>query len=751
MTKERQYIEDNTESLVAFSQKERKGQQTMYQYARAILPHLKNAISREQKHQIWCLLREFEGLEEVLETSLIALNELHLDNSSVLAILCFPLVQVEREDNKIQSLLSEEAKRLLKLLLRTSEIYDKGEAINSENFHKLLISMAEDIRVVLLIIANRLYRLRNAKLYYSQDEAVELANEVSSLYAPIAHKLGLYNIKGEMEDLCLKYRERKTFDFIKQKLGETKEEREAYIENFLAPLRESLDKNLPFVYKLKARVKSISSISNKLRKQNFEDIYDLFAIRIIIDTTEEKERQACWQAYSLVTDMYLPNPKRLKDWLSIPKPNGYESLHITVLGPQNKWVEVQIRTKRMDLIAEQGIAAHWRYKGIKGESGGLDDFLASVRENLEYVKNEANKDTKEILERSRLTLKAEEIYVFTPKGEVLTLPKGATVLDFAFAVHSQVGASAISAKVNGKNVSIKYQLQNGDAVSINTSPQQKPKKDWLSIVVSPKAKNRIKHLLRVEEEAGILVARETFERRIKNRKIKLDESFFIKYIARLGYKFLSEFYKDITLERLDLNNFLDQYELEQGANLLNSEQIQKETERSADSFVGGTNEQASTSKTSKAESEKGETLVIDNNLSGVEYTLAKCCMPVFGDQIFAFISSSGIKIHRISCPNTQDLIEHSPHKILSARWRGDDKANQLIALEVVGKDDISVVTHIISLIKKDSSTKLRNYKIDSNDGLFKATFTVYLEAGQSIKLLIKKIRSVAGVKNIERL
>ncbi len=748
MTRDRQHIDDGTERENAFSLGEEQRNLTMYRYARSILPAFQSNTTRKQRKEVWQLLRELDGgLSGLLETVLIAMNELHLDDNSLLAMLYFPLVQEDWDERKIQTLIGKEATRLLKLLLKTSELYARGEAINSENFQKLLISMAEDIRVVLLIIANRLYRLRNASSHCTKEEAIELANEVSSLYAPIAHKLGLYNIKGEMEDLCLKYTDRRTFDFIKQKLGETKRARENYIKNFLAPLKKTLDESLPFRYELKARVKSISSINNKLRKQNFDDIYDLFAIRIIIDTIEEKERQACWQAYSLVTDMYLPNPKRLKDWLSIPKPNGYESLHITVLGPENKWVEVQIRTKRMDLVAEQGIAAHWRYKGIKG-SGGLDNFLASVRENLEYAKNEGEGGARGILERSRLTLKSEEVYVFTPKGEVLTLPKGATVLDFAFSVHSQVGATATSAKVNGKNVSIKYQLQNGDSVSINTSPQQRPKKDWLSIVVSPKAKNRIKHLLRIEEEAGILVARETFERRVKNRKIKLDESFFTKYIARLGYKLLSDFFKDITLERLDLNNFLDQYELEQEASLLNNEQFRKEEERRADSFVNPTNHLV---KHIARDKDNQETLVIDNNLSGIEYNLAKCCMPVFGDQIFAFVSSSGIKIHRISCPNTQDLIENSPHKILSARWQGDEQANQLIALEVVGKDDISVVTHIISLIKQDSTTKLRNYKIDSNDGLFKATFAVYVENSQSIKLLIKKIRSVAGVKNIDRL
>ncbi len=750
MVQETNILDAREQKLTNVSQKTFTCEESHFSYARKILPHFQNKVNREQRHQIWSLLKSLDNLDITVEVVFIALKELRLDHISVLAMLLFPLTQKGQiTEQEAEKLIGEEAIRLLKLLSRTSELYDRQEAINSENFHKLLLSIAEDIRVVLLIIANRVFYLRKANQFYTAEEATDLANEVSSLYAPIAHKLGLYNIKGEMEDLCLKYRDRQTFDFIKRKLGETKTARETYIANFLAPLRKSLDNQLPFPYELKARVKSISSISNKLRKQNFEDIYDLFAIRIIIDTEELKERQACWQAYSLVTDMYLPNPKRLKDWISIPKANGYESLHITVLGPENKWVEVQIRSKRMDLVAEQGMAAHWRYKGLKGGSGGLDEFLASVREDLEYAKNAGSGAEKEILERSRLTLKAEEVYVFTPKGEVLTLPKGATVLDFAFAVHTQVGATAVSAKVNGKNVSLKYQLQNGDAVSINTSPQQSPKKDWLSIVVSPKAKNRIKHLLRIEEEAGILVARETFERRIKNRKIKIDESFFTKYLARLGYKRQSEFFKDITLERLDLNSFLDNYELEQEKQVLNNEMLQKDSIRNADTFIHNTVDDKT--QASSAFGSSSETLIIDNNLSGVEYTLAKCCMPVFGDQIFGFISSSGIKIHRISCPNTQDLIEHSPHKILSARWQGDEKSNQLIALEIIGKDDIAVVTHIISLIKKDNVAKLRNYKIDSNDGLFKASFTIYIEQGQNIKLLIKKIRSVAGVKNVDRL
>ncbi len=697
--------------------------------------------------------RHISSLEQLLSTVAIAARELHLDADSLKAMLFFrPLLDGSLSSKEVEQVAGRGALRLVELLQRASVLFLRRESISSENFHNLLLSMAEDIRVVLIIIADRLYRLRHASRLYDTEEAVALAVEVSFLYAPIAHRLGLYTIKGEMEDLCLKWRDRKTFDFIVRKLGETKEARDSYIQTFIAPLRQALDATLDVPYQIKGRVKSISSIHNKLRKQSFEDIYDLFAIRIILEAPLERERSLCWQVYSIVTDMYRPNPERLKDWISIPKSNGYESLHITVMGTESRWVEVQIRTERMDAIAEQGVAAHWKYKGIKSERG-LDEFLASVRETLEEVRdNPSPEGRSSILEGSMMTLSTPEIYVFTPRGEVVKLPKGATVLDFAFTIHSRVGAQASSGKVNGKNVSLRYQLQNGDSVEIITSPQQTPKKDWLNIVVSSRARARIRQLLRAEEEAGIGVAKELIQRRLKNRKLPYNEALFVRLTVRKGYRALSDFYRDITQDRLDAGAFIEAYEselksLEQQA----QEQSQAGTQTvRAEEFV-----QPPTSAPSAGTegSSSGDILVIDQGLSGVAYSFAKCCQPVYGDQIFGFVSARGIKIHRLDCPNAPDMIERTGHRVLSARWSGDEgkDSQQLVQIAIVGRDDITVVTHVISLIKKEAGCSLRSYTIDSGDGLFNGVFMIYVRGLGSMTNLIKKIRGAVGVKQVNRL
>lgn len=682
-----------------------------------------------------------------LEVACVAQRDLMLDTDSLYALLLYASYQEDYfSDKELLSTFGEEVLRLLKLMNRASALYHHRESISSENFHNLLLSMAEDIRVVLLIIADRLYRLRHAKSLYSTEDCLSLAVEVSFLYAPIAHRLGFYKIKGEMEDLCLKWRDRKTFDFIVRKLGESKASRDAYIQDFITPIEAKLREVIDVPFEMKGRTKSISSIHNKLRKQVFEDIYDLFAIRVIVDCPPERERLICWQIYSVITDMYRPNPERLKDWITIPKSNGYESLHTTVMGPQNRWVEVQIRSQRMDAIAEQGLAAHWRYKGVKS-NGGLDEFLSSVRDTLEIVKVHEGSDRKGILERSMMTLKAQEIYVFTPKGEVMKLPKGATVLDFAFSIHTRVGAQAISGKVNGKNVSLRHQLGNGDAVEIMTSPQQSPKQDWLNVVVSSKAKARIRQLLRSEEEEGIAISKELVQRRLKNRKLPYNESVFIKLTLRKGYKALSDFYRDIKDERLDVSAFIDLYDEElRQLNQEHQERIQAPPPlRSASEFVD-----ESEANNTQIPQER-EVLMIEQGLSGVVYSFAKCCQPVYGDEVFGFISSKGIKIHRTDCPNAPDMIERTGHRVLTARWAGSEveRAN-LVQIEVVGRDDIAVVSHIVSLIKKESKCMLRHYSIDSGDGLFRGTFGVYFKPGGSISNLIKKLRSAVGVKQVLR-
>ena len=509
-------------------------------------------------------------------------------------------------------------------------------------------------------------------------------------------------------------------------------------------MKARLREELGIHFEMKGRVKSISSINNKLKKLPFEDIYDVFAIRVILDVPLDKERQACWQVYSIITDMYRPNPERLKDWISIPKSNGYESLHTTVLGPGNRWVEVQIRTKRMDAIAERGVAAHWRYKGIKSEHG-LDDFLASVREALESVQATSQEEEKrQTLESSLLTLKAREIYVFTPKGEILKLPQGATLLDFAFMIHSRVGARAISGKVNGKNVSLRHQLSNGDSVEVITSPQQSPKLGWLSIVVSPKAKAKIRQLLRAEEEAGIGVAKELIRRRIKNRKLPFHEAPFIRVTQRKGYKTLSDFYRDLTHDRLDVQEFLNLYEQELEATSSIEAQPAAGASRSAEDFIYTETETEASMVTSST-----EVLILDRGLTGVAYSLAQCCHPVYGDEVFGLVTSRGIKVHRTSCPNAPDMFAHSPHKIICAKWNGDEGRNQVISLEVVGRDELAIATNITSLIRKEAGIKLRSYSIHSEDGLFHGSFVLYVERREALTLLLKKVRNASGVKHAE--
>ena len=733
--------------------------QALWRCSRQLLGQLHAQLSPEQIRRVYLWLRAaqeagcFEssqegthsipGLVQHLEVALLVLGELGLDYHCALAVLLYRPVQGGTLSlEELGRELGAEEVRLLQLLARTAELYTRRESISSENFHRLLISMAEDIRVVLLIIADRLYLLRHARSMFREADQQELARETSFLYAPIAHRLGLYTIKGEMEDLCLKYLQPKTYGFITRKLGETKHARDAYIASFIAPVRAQLERELSVPFEMKGRVKSVSSISNKLRKQNFEDIYDLFAIRVILDVPPERERSACWQVYSIITDMYRPNPERLKDWISIPKSNGYESLHTTVMGPENKWVEVQIRTRRMDAIAEQGVAAHWRYKGIKSENG-LDEFLASVREALEAVKtSEHEEEKRQTLEASLLTLKAQEIYVFTPMGEILKLPLGATLLDFAFAIHSRVGAKAISGKVNGKNASLRHVLNNGDSVEVLTAPQQSPKPGWLSIVVSPKAKAKIRQLLRAEEESGIALAKEMIRRRIKNRKLPFDEAAFIRITQRKGYKTLSDFYRDLTHERIDTAEILGLYEQEltQVAQFEASPTIG--AARSAEAFVYTEPQEADQPLSSK------EMLILDRGLSGVAYSLAQCCHPLFGDEVFGLVTSRGIKVHRTSCPNAPDMFAHSPHKIIAARWNGDEGHSQLASLEVIGRDELAIATNITSLIRKEAGIKLRSYSIHSEDGLFHGTFVLYYERREALTILIKKIRSASGVKQV---
>ena len=672
-----------------------------------------------------------------MQTAITSVKELNMKEPSITAMLlffaisknCFPIERVKRE-------FDDEVDVIVRGLIKINEFSDRKSAVESENYLKLLLSIAEDIRVVFLIIAQHVCRMRDAKNKDAQ-ERLALSVESSYLYAPLAHRLGLYSIKSELEDLSLKYTDRATYDFIAQKLNETKRSRDKYIREFIAPVKEQLDKT-GLKYDIKGRTKSIHSINNKLKKQKieFENIYDLFAIRVILDSPPEHEKAQCWQVYSIITDMYQPNPKRLKDWLSIPKSNGYESLHITVMGAESKWVEVQIRTRRMDEIAERGFAAHWRYKGVKGEAS-FDNWLKSLRESIE---NE-NTDINERIGDFKLDLYDEEIFVFTPKGDLFKLPKGATVLDFAFAIHSKLGSTCVSGKVNNKNVPIKHVLKSGDQVEINTSSHQTPKQDWLGFVVTGKARTKIRQLLKEEAGKQVDIAKETLFRRMKNRKIEMDDSVLMQLIKKLKYKTVTDFYVDIASGKLDVNWVIDRY-----VELGDKEPENKETWHlsSAENFVV---------KEQSFKLHSSDELIIDQNLTGVDYKLAKCCNPIFGDEIFGFVSSQGIKIHRASCPNAHDLFSRFGYRVIKARWSGKTSGTQdyTIVLRVIGNDQLNIVANLMSIISKESGVQMRSISIDSNDGLFQGNISVMLANTSMLEQLIKKLKAVKGVKSVERL
>lgn len=698
--------------------------------------HLANTIQNNH------VQRDIFGLNPVIkdmQTAVIVAEEIGMKRASILGLMLHDSVRCDTcSSQEVEQIYGEDVAGIIRGLMRVNELYAKSPTIESENFRNLLLSFAEDMRVILIMIADRVNIMRQIKDVENDEARRKVANEAAYLYAPLAHKLGLYKLKSELEDLSLKYTEKEIYYHIKDKLNETKASRDKYIAAFISPVQKKLEK-ARLKFHIKGRTKSIHSIYQKMKKQKcaFENVYDLFAIRIILNSQLEKEKLECWQAYSIVTDMYQPNPKRLRDWLSVPKSNGYESLHITVMGPEGKWVEVQIRTERMDEIAERGLAAHWRYKGIKGESG-LDEWLTSVREALE------NSDSSglEAMDQFKLDLYEDEVFVFTPKGDLFKLGKGATVLDFAFHIHTKLGCKCIGAKVNGKNVQLKQVLQSGDQVEIMTSNTQTPKQDWLNIVTTSKARTKIRQALKEMAAHQYAFAKETLERKFKNRKIEYNEAIMMRLIKRLGFKVVTDFYQAIADEVLDVNNIIDKY-LEQQKR--ESETRYEICYRSAESY----NLQQILPEEIDS---KEDVLVIDQNLKGLDFKLARCCNPIYGDEVFGFVSvTGGIKIHRCDCPNAGDLRSRFGYRIVKARWAGKSQGTQYpITLRVVGHDDIGIVTNITSIIAKEMGISLRSIGIDSHDGLFSGTLTIMVSDTGHLETLIKKLRTVKGVKQVSR-
>ena len=685
--------------------------------------------------------RDAFGLNPIirnLQTAIIVVDEMGMRRAAIVSILLHDVVKngyitVEEAGKQYGA----DVQGILSGLVRTGKLYEKNPSIESENFRNLLLSFAEDMRVILIMIADRVNVMRQIKNCPNDEARLKVAGEAAYLYAPLAHKLGLYKLKSELEDLSLKYTQHDMYYHIKEKLNATKAARDKYIAAFIQPIDEKLAA-AGLKYHIKGRTKSIHSISQKMKKQrtNFEGIYDLFAIRIILDSEYEKEKQECWQAYSIVTDMYQPNPKRLRDWLSIPKSNGYESLHTTVMGPEGKWVEVQIRTERMDDIAERGLAAHWRYKGVKSETG-LDEWLTSIREALEHTDDEGI----ELMDQFKMDLYKDDVFVFTPKGDLFKLPHGATVLDFAFHIHTNVGSRCTGAKVNGKHAQLRHVLNNGDQVEILTSSTQTPKQGWLDIVTTSKARTKIRQSLKEIESRQAAFARETIERKFKNRKIDYDEPTMMRLIKRMGYKQVTEFYQKIADGSLDVNLFIDRY----------VQTIEHATEphdvvtRSAEGYNMQQDEQIK-------QSFSGDVLVIDQNLKGIDFKLAHCCNPIYGDEVFGFVTTGGgIKIHRCDCPNAPDLHTRFGYRIVKARWAGKSKGSLYpITLTVIGHDDIGIVNNITSIISKEENIQLRNISINSHDGLFSGTLTVLIEENARLQALVKKLRTVKGVKQVNR-
>lgn len=663
----------------------------------------------------------------------IVREEIGLGDDSITAIrLRSAYEQGEITIEEVRERYGESVVAILEGLKRIDDLYKKTPVVESENFRNLLLSFAEDMRVVLIMIADRVAMMRQLKEKPSSLKEVE---EAAYLYAPLAHKLGLYRLKSELEDLSLKFLEHDAYYHIKEKLNATKQARDQYVENFIEPIKKRL-KEAGIKFHIKGRTKSIHSIWQKMKKQNcaFEGIYDLFAIRVIIDAPEDKEKMLCWQAYSIVTDMYQPNPKRLRDWLSVPKSNGYESLHITVIGPEQKWVEVQIRTERMDDIAERGVAAHWRYKGVKGASG-LDEWLNNIRTILE-----ANDDM-QVMDQFKMDLYEDEVYVFTPKGDLIKFPKGATVLDFAYRIHSKVGNCCIGAKINNKAVPIREKLKSGDLIEIMTSATQKPKRDWLNVVFTSRAKSKIRLALKETQIKDGLFAKEMLERRFKNRKLELEESILARVIPKMGYKEVSDFYRDIIDGNVDVNTIIERY-LE--VKNRESNTLVETPVRSAGEYEF--NEQ------SRTPSIGDDVLVIDQNLKGVDYQLSRCCQPIYGDSIFGFVTvSGGIRIHREDCPNAPELRKRFGYRIVKARWSGKGASQYSITLRVVGVDDLGIVNNMTSIISKDEKLVLRGISIDSHDGLFSGNLTVMLDDTSRLETLLRKLRNVKGVKSIERI
>jgi len=663
----------------------------------------------------------------------IAAEEIGLGTTSIVCALLHDVV--EDTDITLEDIEREFGKKTAKIidgLTKISGVFDYNSSLQAENFRKMLLTLADDVRVILIKLADRLHNMRTMD-FMPRQKQLKIASETIYLYAPLAHRLGLYAIKSELEDLSMKYLEPDTYKYIATQLNEKKAERTLFIKRFVEPINEILAEQ-GLTAAIYGRPKSIHSIWNKMKSKNipFEEVYDLFAIRIILDSPPEHEKADCWKAYSIVTDLYRPNPDRLRDWVSSPKGNGYESLHTTVMGPKGQWVEIQIRTQRMNEIAEKGFAAHWKYKESSNDNG-LDQWIMKVREML----NNPEANALDFLDDFKMNLFSDEIFIFTPKGALIQLPLGATALDFAFEIHTDVGAKCIGAKVNHKLVPLSYKLQNGDQVEIITSGKQAPKEDWLNIVVTAKAKSKIKSSLKEEKRKIADVGKETLERKLKSLKITYNTD----NLNKLSYFFKLQSTQELfiavangKIELKDLKDYLaSEKEIENRGNAEKNEHQQIE------------------SLLSRIKGPESDTLLIGEDLQKIDYTLAACCNPIPGDDVFGFVTvNEGIKIHRTTCPNAAQLMANYGYRVVKAKWNKQQELTFLTGLHIIGIDDVGLINNITKVISNDFKVNMRSITVDTDNGIFDGSIMIFVNDKDHLDNLIENLLKVKGVTGVTR-
>lgn len=663
----------------------------------------------------------------------ICAEEMGLGATAIICALLHDTVEdthISLQD--IEDLFGERERKIIDGLTKIPEVFDDNLSLQAENFRKLILTISDDLRVVMIKIADRLHNMRTLESM-RVDKQIKIASETQFLYAPLAHRLGLYAIKMEMEDLSLKYKNPTIYNEIESKLIKSKDIRDRFIRRFVAPIKESLSHE-GYVYDIKARTKSISSIYRKMQKKSipFEEVYDIFAVRIIVDTPVELEKPDCWRIYSMITDYYQPNPDRLRDWISTPKANGYESLHTTVMSPTGKWVEVQIRSKRMDEIAEKGFAAHYKYKENSNDaSSKFDRWISEIRDLLENP--EAN--ALDFIDDFKLNLFADEIYVFTPKGDLKVLPRNSTTLDFAFDIHTDIGLKCIGAKVNNRLVPLSHQLKSGDQVEIITSSKQKPSEDWLKFVVTARSRSKIKASLNEERRSIAMEGKEILSRKLNRLKIPASSENITVLEKFFGFPSTTELYYRVAKRKIDLSEIRD-LDFKDG-----KLKIRKEPQQQIRSFK---------EVIDKVDNKK-DTIVIGDDFKHIDYKLSPCCTPIPGDDIFGFITiNDGIKIHRVSCPNATQMLSNYAYRVIKARWKSQKLEEREVDVHVKGIDDVGIVNKITDIISKQHSVNMRSISFSSNDGMFTGDIKLLVYDTEHLESLINKFEQIEGVSTVER-